>query len=115
LKERRSQLDRVLHALSHPVRRQILRELAKGAGSASTVSRALGTELGNVSYHLTQVLAKQCKVVELVDTVPRRGSVEKLYELRIESPRELAAAAEPDSRDEVRWALSLVETLLKER
>lgn len=115
MKEGRSPLDRVLHALGHPVRRQILRELATGAGSASTLSRAIGAELGMVSYHLNQVLAKQCRVVELVDTVPRRGSVEKLYELSIESPRELAAAAEPDSLDEVRWALSLVETLLEER
>jgi DNA-binding transcriptional ArsR family regulator len=75
VKPDRSPLDRVLHALSHPLRRQILRELAKGAGSASTLSHTIGTELGNVSYHLNQVLAKQCKVVELVDTVPRRGSV----------------------------------------
>lgn len=92
-----------------------MRELAKGAGSASTISRAFGIELGIVSYHLNRVLAKECEVVELVDTVPRRGSVEKLYELRIESPLALALAAEPDSREEIRWAVSLVEGLLGER
>jgi DNA-binding transcriptional ArsR family regulator len=75
-------LDRVLRALNHPVRRRILRALVDGAGSATTISQKIGMELSIVSYHLSQVLAKECDIVELVDTVPRRGAVEKFYRLK---------------------------------
>jgi DNA-binding transcriptional ArsR family regulator len=79
---RDSTLDRVLSALNHPIRRRILRDLAAGPASASRLSRSFGIELGVVSYHLNTVLAKQCEVVELVESVPRRGSMEKIYRLR---------------------------------
>lgn len=69
-------------------------------------------EFDRVLKALNQVLAKQCKVVELVDTVPRRGSVEKIYRLRIEAASRLPAAVEPGSRQEVMWAMSLGESLL---
>jgi DNA-binding transcriptional ArsR family regulator len=75
-------LDRVLRALNHPVRRRILRALAGGRGSASTLSREFRMDLGVVSYHLNQVLAKECEVIEIVDTIPRRGAIEKFYTLR---------------------------------
>jgi DNA-binding transcriptional ArsR family regulator len=75
-------LDRVLRALNHPVRRRILRALVDGTGSATTISQKTGMELSVVSYHLSQVLAKECDIVELVDTVPRRGAVEKFYRLK---------------------------------
>ncbi len=38
-----------------------------------------------VSYHLNQVLAKECGIVELVETVPRRGALEKIYRLRFQA------------------------------
>jgi DNA-binding transcriptional ArsR family regulator len=75
-------LDRVLRALNHPVRRRILRALVDGTGSATTISQKTGMELSMVSYHLSQVLAKECDIVELVDSVPRRGAVEKFYRLK---------------------------------
>jgi len=75
-------LDRVLRALNHPIRRRILRALVDGAGSATTIAQKTGMELSMVSYHLSQVLAKECDIVELVDTVPRRGAVEKFYRLK---------------------------------
>lgn len=75
-------LDRVLRALNHPVRRRILRALVDGSGSATTIAQKTGMEVSMVSYHLSQVLAKECDIVELVDTVPRRGAVEKFYRLK---------------------------------
>jgi len=70
--EERSALDRVLNALNHPLRRDILRELADSPSSASKLAKAFGKDLGVVSYHLNKVLAKQCKVVELLVTQARR-------------------------------------------
>lgn len=74
-------LDSVLRALNHPVRRRILRELSTGPASASGLAQRLGEELGMVSYHLSQVLHKECRMVELVDTIARRGALEKIYGL----------------------------------
>lgn len=77
-----SPLDRVLHALGHPVRRQILRSLVRREGSASAISKELELDLSVVSYHLNQVLARECGVVELVEAVERRGALEKIYALK---------------------------------
>lgn len=111
--EERGALDRVLSALNHPIRRRILRELAEGPGSATTLARKFELDLGVVSYHLNKVLAGQCKVVELVDTVPRRGSVEKIYELRLASPLDLPGPAETGGAKEMAWTMSLGERLLE--
>lgn len=80
-----SPLDRVLHALGHPVRRQILRSLVRRDGSASSISKELELDLSVVSYHLNQVLARECGVVELVEAVERRGALEKIYALEFEA------------------------------
>jgi len=80
-----SPLDRVLHALGHPVRRQILRSLVRRDGSASAISKELDLDLSIVSYHLNQVLARECGVVELVEAVERRGALEKIYALKFEA------------------------------
>jgi DNA-binding transcriptional ArsR family regulator len=103
-------LDRALHALNHPIRRRILRELSCGEGSAKTLARAMGMELGVVSYHLNQVLARECDVVEMTDSVPRRGAVEKFYRLR----GEMLAGVAPDFGSPVdgnwEWSLALVDS-----
>jgi len=78
-------LDRVLRALNHPLRRRVLRALVDGSSSASTLSKELGVGLGLVSYHLNQVLARECEVVELVKEVPRRGATEKFYRLKFQA------------------------------
>lgn len=88
-------LDRVLRALNHPIRRRILRALVDGAGSATTIAQKTGMELSMVSYHLSQVLAKECDIVELVDTVPRRGAVEKFYRLKFHA----LSGADPGEED----------------
>ncbi|HEU5064066.1 MAG TPA: winged helix-turn-helix domain-containing protein [Solirubrobacterales bacterium] len=95
----RAPLDRVLRALNHPVRRRIMRALVDGEASASALSRQLGIDLGVISYHLNQVLARECDVVELTRTVPRRGALEKFYRLRFQALTEgdsIQTAARPD-------------------
>jgi DNA-binding transcriptional ArsR family regulator len=85
-KERaKTPLDRVLRALNHPVRRRILRALLDGSASASMLSKQLKVKLGLVSYHLSQVLDKECELVDLVEMVPRRGAMEKFYRLRFQA------------------------------
>lgn len=95
-------LDRVLRALNHPVRRRILRALVDGSGSASTLSKKLKMNLGLVSYHLNQVLAKECGVVELVDSVPRRGAIEKFYRLRFQTLTDGDPVQDRDAADGTR-------------
>jgi len=92
-------LDRVLRALNHPVRRRVLRALVDREGSASTLSRELKLELGVVSYHLNQVLARECEVVELIDSVPRRGAIEKFYRLKFQALTEGDSAQEDSARE----------------
>lgn len=77
------------------------------------LARSFGMDLGVVSYHLNQVLAKQCRVVELVDTVPRRGSVEKIYEIIGDTPLHLPAAGAPGSWDEMIWTMALGQGLFR--
>jgi DNA-binding transcriptional ArsR family regulator len=114
LKEERTTLDRILSAFGHPVRRRILRQLAEGPASASVLSRSFKLDLGVVSYHLGQVLGKQLQVVELVDSIPRRGSMEKIYGLKgLEGPLKLPAAGKPGSREEMEWTMALVERLFE--
>jgi DNA-binding transcriptional ArsR family regulator len=106
-------LDRTLRALNDPLRRRILQELVDEPCSASMLARRFHLDLGVVSYHLNQVLARQCKVVELVDTVQRRGSVEKYYLLRLDAPSGLPSTGEPGSREEMLWTLALGHGLLE--
>lgn len=104
-------LDRVLRALNHPVRRRIMRVLVDGAGSATTISQKIGMDLGVVSYHLSQVLAKECDIVELADSIPRRGAVEKFYRLKFHALSE----ADPGEEGEVEPAsrrMSFAECLI---
>jgi hypothetical protein len=59
--------------------------LVDSDGSASALSKELKMNLGTVSYHLNQVLAKECGIVELAETVPRRGALEKIYRLKFQA------------------------------
>jgi DNA-binding transcriptional ArsR family regulator len=93
-----TKLDRILRALGHPIRRRILRALADQAGSASSLASEFGLELPVVSYHLNRVLAGECDAVTLIETVPRRGSIEKIYRLNAELWTDLAAVAEGSNR-----------------
>jgi DNA-binding transcriptional ArsR family regulator len=81
----RSNENELLVALGHPLRRQILREMAqRGAVSPRELASLLGRPLSNVSYHV-RVLA-DCAAVNLVRTEPVRGSVQHFYRLAVEAP-----------------------------
>jgi DNA-binding transcriptional ArsR family regulator len=98
MSEEASRLDRILKALNHPIRRRILRTLADHPGSASSLAEEFGLELSSVSYHLNRVLADGCDAVELVETIPRRGSVEKIYRLNPNLWSDPAATAQAGGR-----------------
>lgn len=68
---------RLIKALSHPLRQQILYTLGEGIASPNELSKRLGEPLGNVSYHV-KILA-ECDAIELVKTAPVRGAVEHFY------------------------------------
>ena len=71
-------------ALSHPLRRRILREMADGAArSPGELANLLERPLSNVSYHV-RVLA-DCGVMTLVGTKPARGSVQHFYRAALDS------------------------------
>lgn len=71
---------RLVKAVSHPLRVEILGILSRGGPySPKQLTEKLNASLGVVSYHLTNVLYEECEVVELVGTRPRRGAVEHFY------------------------------------
>jgi len=69
--------QRVVKAIAHPLRHQILTALNEEVLSPNQLSQRLGERLGNVSYHV-RFLA-DLEAIELVDTQPRRGAVEHFY------------------------------------
>jgi predicted transcriptional regulator len=81
----RSDDNDLLVALRHPLRRDILREMAgKEAISPRRISASLRKPLSNVSYHV-RVLA-DCAAISLVGTEPARGSMQHFYCATIEAP-----------------------------
>lgn len=81
----RSEDDNLLVALRHPLRRDILRQLAGAeALSPREMAEILRKPLSNVSYHV-RVLA-ECAAVVLVKTKPVRGSMQHFYRNAVEAP-----------------------------
>lgn len=72
--------QQMIRALAHPLRVELLRQLEKGPSGPKRLSDRIGEPLANVSYH-TRVLLK-CGLIELVETIPRRGAVEHIYKLK---------------------------------
>jgi DNA-binding transcriptional ArsR family regulator len=70
--------QRIMKALSHPLRVRMLTLLYQKVASPSELADELDEPLGNVSYHM-RFLA-DLKMVKLVRTEPRRGAVEHYYE-----------------------------------
>jgi DNA-binding transcriptional ArsR family regulator len=70
--------QRIMKALSHPLRLRMLTLLNQKIASPSELAQELDEPLGNVSYHM-RFLA-DLKMVKLVRTEPRRGAVEHYYE-----------------------------------
>src|SRR3954447_10859735 len=71
---------RLVKALAHPLRVQILSTLEDRIASPSDLAAELGAPLGNVSYHV-RTLA-DLGLVKLVKRRTRRGAVEHYYQAR---------------------------------
>jgi DNA-binding transcriptional ArsR family regulator len=69
--------ERLVKAISHPIRHRVLVLLNERVASPNELSRALGESLGRVSYHVRQLA--EVGAIELVRTEPRRGAVEHFY------------------------------------
>lgn len=71
-------LDSTLGAIvAHPLRSRCLTILSDRTASPTELANELGEEVGNVSYHVKQLL--KMEVVELVSERPVRGAVEHFY------------------------------------
>jgi DNA-binding transcriptional ArsR family regulator len=79
--KRRSSLDppdaRVIKAIGHPLRWQMLEALNEGEASPAQLARRFDERVNLVAYHM-RILLKS-GAVELVRTEPRRGSTEHYY------------------------------------
>jgi DNA-binding transcriptional ArsR family regulator len=69
--------QRLVRALSHPLRVKILEVLTERVASPIRLSDDLDAGLSHVAYH-TRALDK-CGCLELVDTAQRRGATEHFY------------------------------------
>jgi DNA-binding transcriptional ArsR family regulator len=69
--------QRVIKALSHPLRFHILEVLNQKVASPSEIAAELDEPLGNVAYH-TKILAEN-GAIEQVRTAPVRGALEHFY------------------------------------
>jgi hypothetical protein len=69
--------QRLVRALSHPLRIQILEILTERVASPNVLAHELGEGLTHVAYH-TRALDR-CGCLELVETAQRRGATEHFY------------------------------------
>jgi DNA-binding transcriptional ArsR family regulator len=73
----RSVDQRVIKALAHPLRVEILAILNDRLASPNELSKELEEGLSQVSYHVKVLRDFEC--IEMVKTEPRRGAVEHFY------------------------------------
>ncbi len=69
--------ERLMKALSHPLRIQILTLVNERPWSPNELSKELEEGLSQVSYHVK--VLRDFKLIELTNTEPRRGAVEHYY------------------------------------
>jgi DNA-binding transcriptional ArsR family regulator len=71
----------VAKALSHPLRIELVRAMREDRLlSPVGYSRESGEPLGNVSYHVRELLSAE--IVALAEIVPRGGAMKHYYELK---------------------------------
>jgi DNA-binding transcriptional ArsR family regulator len=92
----------LLKALSHPLRRRILRKLhdVDEARSPGELSEAFSLPVGNLSYHIK--VLQQTHAVALTDTRPVRGTLEHFYVSTVagdESALQLLKSTEEEDRN----------------
>lgn len=73
----RSLDQRIIKALAHPLRVEILAILNDRMASPNELSQELKEGLSQVSYHIK--VLKDYSMIEMVKTAPRRGAVEHYY------------------------------------
>ncbi len=85
--------QRLMKALSHETRVQILSLLVEGEWSPNMLSKELGVHLSKISYHIKQ-LRDDFELIEMTKTEPRRGAVEHFYKAidRIIIPENMSEA-----------------------
>jgi DNA-binding transcriptional ArsR family regulator len=69
--------SRVVKALAHPLRVQILVALEERVASPNELSREFGVDLGSVSYHVRRLV--HLGFITQVSQAPRRGAIEHYY------------------------------------
>jgi DNA-binding transcriptional ArsR family regulator len=69
--------QRLVKAMSHPLRVQLMMRLNGRVASPRQLSDMLDASLGTVSYHVQVLLGLE--LIELVRTEPRRGATEHFY------------------------------------
>jgi DNA-binding transcriptional ArsR family regulator len=69
--------ERIVKAISHPIRHRVLVLLNDRIASPNEIANEIGESLGRVSYHVRQLA--EVGAIELVKTEPRRGAVEHFY------------------------------------
>jgi DNA-binding transcriptional ArsR family regulator len=67
----------LVHALSHPVRLEILEVLRERVASPAEISAEIGQRHGVVSYHAGALVRYGC--LELVHRRARRGGIENFF------------------------------------
>jgi len=97
----RASANDLLVALRHPLRRDILRQMAdEEAVSPRDIATALQRPLSNVSYHF-RVLADRAAIA-LVRTQPVRGSTQHFYRTAVEAPwaRQILGLGDTEGKSE---------------
>ncbi len=69
--------SRVVKALAHPLRIELLRALEDRVASPNELAQELQADLGSVSYHVRRLV--HLGFLKQVDQVPRRGAIEHYY------------------------------------
>jgi DNA-binding transcriptional ArsR family regulator len=92
---------RLVKALAHPLRLQILSIVEQRTASPKELAREIGAPLTHVSYHVRQLA--ELGVIKLVRTTPRRGAVEHHY--RMEARPSITEEAWRDAPEIAKQAL----------
>ena len=69
--------DRLVKALTHPLRWRILEVLNRGVSSPREIAEELDAKLGDVGYHVRRL--HELGAIELVRTEQRRGAIKHFY------------------------------------
>ncbi len=106
-KQGRKMSAALVTALSHPLRRKVLRVMNGGAGphSPGKLAKAFGVSVSDLSYHV-RVLS-DLKVVRLRSTQMVRGAVQHLYVSNVVDNALVSLILAETKSDDDRWDSSV--------